>query len=120
MDQSLGETRRDTWTALDRGRRGDVPVDPLSRLEPDRTSATYKVGDWIEHLGRRLRADAVTSRVGSADTVGRALERAGEYLEHRQMADVRVDAERLIIRRPVMALALAGVFGYLAGRMIWR
>jgi len=120
MDQSLGETRRETWASLDQGRRGDVPVDPLHRLDPGRASATYKLGDWIEHLGRRLRDDSVTGRVGAADTVGRALERAGEYLEHRQMTDVRADAERLIIRRPVMSLALAVVVGYAAGRMIWR
>jgi len=119
MNQSLGETRRETWTALDRGPR-DVAVDALNPLEPDRTSTTYKVGDWIEHFGRRLRGEAVTSRVGAADAVGRALERAGEYLEHRQMADVRADAERLIIRRPVISLALAVVVGYAAGRMIWR
>ncbi len=36
------------------------------------------------------------------------------------MADVRVDAERLIIRRPVMSLAVAVVVGYAAGRMMWR
>jgi len=120
MEQSLEETRRGTWAALDRGRRGDVAVDPLRRLEPGRTSATHKVGAWIEDLGRLVRGEAVTSRVGAADTVGRALERAGEYLEHREASDVRVDAERLIIRRPVMALALAVVVGYATGRMIWR
>ena len=118
MDQSLEETRRGTWAALDRGRRGDVAVN--AGPEPDRTSATYKVGDWIEHLGRRLRDDAVTSRVGAADAVGRALERAGEYLEHRRVADIRSDAERLIVRRPVVSLALAVVVGYAAGRMVWR
>ena len=95
-------------------------MDPLGQLEPDRTSTTYKVGDWLEHLGRRLRGDGMTSRAGAADTVGLALERAGEYLEHRQMADVRVDAERLIVRRPVVSLAVAAVLGYVAGRIIWR
>ncbi|RPJ70948.1 MAG: hypothetical protein EHM24_13925 [Acidobacteria bacterium] len=119
MDQSLGETRRETWSALDRGRRPDVDLDVVNRMEP-RTSAIYKVGDWIEHLGRRLRGDALTQRVAAADGVGRALERAGEYLEHRQMADIRNDAERLIVRRPVMTLAVALVAGYAAGRIIWR
>lgn len=120
MDQPLEQTRRDTWTALDRGPRLDVEEAVIHRVEADRTSATYKVGDWMEHLGRRLRGDAVTSRVAAADAVGRALERAGEYLEHRQMADVRIDAERLIVRRPVVSLALALVVGYAAGRMMWR
>jgi hypothetical protein len=80
----------------------------------------YKVGDWIEHLGRQLRGDGVTNRVAAADAVGRALERAGEYLEHSDMADMRADAERLIVRRPVASLAVAAVVGYAAGRMIWR
>jgi hypothetical protein len=120
MDEPLGGARRDTWAALDRGRRGDLAVNPIGTEGAGATSATYKVGDWIEHLGRRLRDDGVTSRVGAADVVGRALERFGEYLEHREMAGIRSDAERLIVRRPVLSLALAAVVGYAAGRMIWR
>ena len=121
MDESLREARQEEWAALDRGRRGDLDVNRVAYgLEPDRTSATYKLGDWVEHLGRRLRSEAVTSRVAAADAVGRALERAGEYLEHRSVADVRSDAERLIIRRPMVSLAVAALVGYTAGRRIWR
>ena len=120
MDQPLDETRRETWAALDRGRRGDVAVDAVDLAGPSGRPATYRIGDWMEHLGRRLRSDGATRRVGAADAVGRSLERAGEYLEHRQMAEIRSDAERVIVRRPVLTLALAAVVGYAAGRMLWR
>ncbi len=49
-----------------------------------------------------------------------ALQRAGGDFGRYDLEDIRNDAERLIVRRPIVSLALAVVAGYLAGRAVWR
>jgi len=116
MDQPTPSlhARPETWDKLDEAVRPN--------LSPERTvnSSTRRLGETIGNLGGRLRSSSVTERVGAADTVGLALQRAGAYLDQRDARDVRLDAERLIVQRPLLSIALALFAGYVAGRTIWR
>jgi hypothetical protein len=115
MDQPAASLRArpETW------RRLDTAVRPASSEGIDRSS-TRRIGEAIGNLGGRLRSEAVIEKVGAADAVGRVLQRAGAYLDQRDVQDLRVDAERLIVRRPLVSIALALCVGYVAGRAIWR
>jgi hypothetical protein len=118
MEQSTGSQvlGTNTWDRLD----ASVRPPATFGTEPPRATAVSRVGIAVEHLGGRLRSPAVTSRVAVADQVGRALQRAGGYLDERDLRGMRIDAERLIVRRPIASVLVALVVGYLAGRAVWR
>lgn len=107
----------DTWTGLDAAVR---PTAVSASLRGHEVSVASRAAGFLGNVGERLRSETVTRRVPAAESVGRALQQAGGYLERRQMAGVRADSERLIVRRPLVSLALAAVLGYAAGRMVWR
>jgi hypothetical protein len=106
----------DTWERLD----ADVRPTAAMGGETPRQAPTRRLGEVVGSLGDRLRSPAVTGRVAAADGVGRAFQRAGGYLDQRDVADIRYDAERIIIRRPFVSMLVAVVVGYLAGRAVWR
>lgn len=116
MEQPTGSLGTTTWERLDASVRAPGPM----RVEPPRSTATGRIGTAVGGLGGRLRSPAVTGRVAAADTVGRALQRAGGYFDTHDLRDIRNDAERLIVRRPIASVLLAVVVGYLAGRAVWR
>ncbi len=100
----------------------DAAVPPAGSLpaEPPRSTATRRIGAAVGSLGERLRSPSVTGRVGAADAVGRGLQRAGGYFDTHDLADIRTDLERFIVRRPIASVLLALGAGYLAGRAVWR
>jgi hypothetical protein len=113
MEQPTGSLGTTSWARL------DASVRPAVLAEPPRPT-TPRLGTAVSGLGGRLRSPSVTQRVGAADAVGRALQRAGGYFDTHDLRDIRSDAERLIVRRPVASVFLAVVVGYLAGRALWR
>jgi hypothetical protein len=117
MDQPTPslQTHPETWRDLDAAVR-PTTWGPTAHREP----VTHRLGGVIGNMGDRLRSDDVTQKVGAADAVGRAFQRAGAYLDQRDVQDVRADAERLIVKRPLVSIALALFVGYAAGRAIWR
>ncbi len=116
MEQSTAARETTSWDRLDASVR---PIRPVFG-EPARSTATGRIGNVVGTIGNRLRSPSVTGRVGAADTVGRALQRAGGYFDTHDFRDIRHDAERLIVKRPIASVLLAVVVGYLAGRAVWR
>jgi hypothetical protein len=54
------------------------------------------------------------------DLVGRYVGRAIGYVRTRTPAQMRADAERVVVENPVLSLAAALGFGYLVGRQVRR
>lgn len=113
MEQSTAARETISWDRLDES------VRPVFK-EPARSTATSRIGNVVGTLGDRLRSPSVAGRIGAADGVGRALQRAGGYFDTHELRDIRNDAERLIVKRPIASVLLAVVVGYLAGRAVWR
>lgn len=125
MEQPTASPGTTTWERFDSAVRPPGPV--AAAAEPPRSltaspgsTATARIGAAVGGLGGRLRSPSVTQRVAAADAVGRALQRAGGYFDQHDFRDIRNDAERLIVRRPILSVFLAAMAGYFAGRAVWR
>jgi hypothetical protein len=87
-----------------------------------RADAATRTGSALRTAATRLRSSGVLERekLQKLRSVPEALDSVGEYLERRRLAGVRLDAERLIVARPVVALLAAMLLGYAAGRAVRR
>jgi len=96
------------------------------RLSGDPTVPTADVASRAGHALRsaadKLRTSAVLEgeQMQKLRSVPEALDNIGEYLERRRLQGIRLDAERLIVARPVVALLAAVLVGYAAGRAVRR
>lgn len=81
-----------------------------------------RAGSALRHAADRLRSSGVLEReqLQRLRSVPNELDNVGEYLERRQLQGLRLDAERLIVARPVVALLTAVIVGYAAGRAVRR
>lgn len=79
-----------------------------------------RAGTVIRRAAERLGASGVLDReeLRRFRAVPAQLQRAGSYLERRQLRGVKLDAERGIVARPLVALLVAAVVGWVAGRAI--
>lgn len=79
-----------------------------------------EAADAVRRLGRRAherggvagRADPVAQRLGAG------LETAAGYLRSHEVVDMRVDLEREVRQSPLRSLLIAGVAGFVVGRLI--
>jgi hypothetical protein len=79
-----------------------------------------RAGVAIRRAGERLDSSALLHRqqLRAFRDVPNELRRMGDYLERRRMRGVKLDAERAIVARPLAALLVAAVVGWVAGRTI--
>lgn len=94
---------------------GDVTLAPAA-------DAATRTGGALRSAAVRLRSSGVLEheQLQRLRSVPDALDSVGEYLERRRLSGVRLDAERLIVARPVVALLAAVLVGYAAGRAVRR
>jgi hypothetical protein len=94
------------------------PIDVIGR-EPD---VATRAGGALRAAAERLRSSGVLEREQLAQLrrVPDGLESVGAYLERRRLPGVRLDAERLVVARPVVALLAAAIAGYAAARAVKR
>ncbi len=81
-----------------------------------------RAGTWIRAAADRLISSGVLEReeLSRLHGVPARLDSVGRYLQRRGAPGVRLDTERLVVARPVLALLAAGVLGYAAGRALRR
>jgi hypothetical protein len=79
-----------------------------------------RAGWAIRRAGERLDASPMFHReqLRKFRIVPDEMRRVGDYLERRRMRGVKLDAERVIVARPLVALLVAVVAGWAAGRAI--
>ncbi len=79
-----------------------------------------RAGAAIKRAGERLDSNPMLHRqqLRAFRGVPNELRRVGDYLERRRMRGVKLDAERVIVARPVVAVLVAAAVGWLAGRTI--
>jgi hypothetical protein len=89
---------------------------------PQSADVVSRAGHALRTAADRLRSSTVLERdqLQRLRSVTGALDSVGEYLERRRLQGVRLDAERLVIARPVVALLAAVLLGYAAGRAVRR
>jgi hypothetical protein len=88
---------------------------------PDEDIAS-RAGSALRSAAGRLRSSGALEREGLERLrfLQRGLDSVGEYLERRKLPGLRLDAERLIVARPLVAVVAAAAVGYLAGRAVRR
>lgn len=98
-----------------------VPV-PTSVTPQPPADVAWRAGHALRSAADRLRSSTVLERdqMQRLRSVTGALDSVGKYLERRQLEGMRLDAERLIVARPVLALLAAVMVGYAAGRAVRR
>lgn len=84
--------------------------------------ATTVVGERMQDAAQTIRERApMSGRVGeAADRTADTLERAGSYLQHQNVNDMKSDLESLIRRHPMESLLIGLGIGYLLARSTRR
>lgn len=95
---------------------------PGERMGGDEPDIAAKAGAVLRRAAVQLRSSGVLERdrLRPLQFVPSQLDGIGEYLERRRLQGIRVDAERVIVSRPAVALLLAAFVGYAAGRAVRR
>ncbi len=92
----------------------------VSRGEAGEADFVTRAGWAIRRAGERLDVSALFHReqLRQFRLVPDQMRRLGDYLERRQLRGVRLDAERTVVARPLLSVAIAAAIGWVAGRAI--
>ena len=96
----------------------DVGQQALDRADAATTTVGEKMTDVAQSIRQNAPAGGTLGNV--ADTAASTLDRAGSYLQHQDLADMRSDLEGIIRRHPIEALLVGLGVGYLLARSTRR
>lgn len=97
-----------------------VSMEPRGAEDAGAEDVVSRAGAVIRRAGERLDSSAMFHReqLRGFRVLPSEMRRVGDYLQRRRMPGLKLDAERVIVARPVVALLVAATVGWIAGRTI--